>query len=72
MYATITNCEQKVTVCMCYIKKLATVHMLQLIIIKGKLQYVCYNYQLHTVSYSTHIQLLSTNSHKITVCVCCN
>ena len=42
-YATITNynCKQKVTVCMCYIKMLAIVCVLQLLI---KLWYVCYNH----------------------------
>ena len=41
MYAIITSCEQEVTVCMCYIKKLAIVRMLQLLI---KLWYVRYNH----------------------------
>ena len=34
-YAKITSCEQKVTVCMCYIKKLVIVHMLQLLLNYG-------------------------------------
>ena len=47
MYATITKCEVTVHNNYYYVlhRKLATVHMLPLLIIKGKLQYVCYNYK---------------------------